>query len=271
MAKKMRCVAFECSMHLNYPSISITDHVLSSLPTGLQSIYEDAYLANSTPEGKEVICDPVDVDVEMEAPEELDAMNLDYPEEVPPPPVPVSGLKTWFFKPLIKQVPSDDSSPTWDKMIQTAIERIVLRISALVSGPGKMMLEQDLWALADGIVQGAFDDLEEQLNHSSSQPPIPFSKASFLQFLKRIKAENLQLKEQVSLRDSQLKEKDKELTCLKSFVRHFKGDIQLLETQQLRETLEGRESEIESLKAKLAAIQGQFVAASPLKPSSSSF
>ncbi|KIK51715.1 hypothetical protein GYMLUDRAFT_251847 [Collybiopsis luxurians FD-317 M1] len=160
--------------------------------------------------GKEVICDPVDVDVEMEALEELDAMNLDYPEEVLPPPVPVltpptpiwkaidnqsyrevSGLKTWFFKPLIKRVPSDNSSSTWDKMIQTAIECVVLRISALVSGPGKMMLEQDLWALVDGILQGAFDNLREQLNHSSSQPPAPFSKASFIQFFESLSIINM--------------------------------------------------------------------------------
>ncbi|KIK66845.1 hypothetical protein GYMLUDRAFT_239070 [Collybiopsis luxurians FD-317 M1] len=49
-AKKMRHVAFECSMHLNYPSISIMDCIPSSLPTSLQPIYEDAYLANSSPE-----------------------------------------------------------------------------------------------------------------------------------------------------------------------------------------------------------------------------
>ena len=76
----------------------------------------------------------MDANVEMEAPEELNAMDLDYPEEVPPPPTPiptapahiwkavdtqsyseVSSLKTWFFEPLVKQVPSDGSSLTWDK------------------------------------------------------------------------------------------------------------------------------------------------------------
>ncbi|KIK58424.1 hypothetical protein GYMLUDRAFT_246127 [Collybiopsis luxurians FD-317 M1] len=387
MAKKMQHVAFECSMHLRYPSISIMDCIPTSLPTGLQPIYEDTYLANLSPEvldridveewknifwsypsceycashnlhstcslhpnsllcttckanypsskkfcsfksifwllqfhilaklpliiaycivhpeelglssdgprasegkrkavvslnafqksqllqqegmhlgessceqavltlshkGKEVTCDTVDVNVEMGAPKELDTMTLDYPEDVPPPPVPVptppapiwkaidnrsyhevSSMKTWFFKPFVKRDPSDDSFSTWDEMIQTAIECIVLRISSLVSSSRKMMLEQDLWALADGLLQGAFDDLEEQL-------------------------------EQVASHDAQLKEKDEELTHLKSFVRHFKGDIPSSETQQLRETLEGQESEIESLKAKLAVSEeSQRVAA----------
>jgi hypothetical protein len=75
----------------------------------------------SSCKGKEVIRDTADVNVEMGAPEELDAMTLDYRKEVPLPPVPVltppapvwkaidnqsyhevSGLKTWFFKPLVK-------------------------------------------------------------------------------------------------------------------------------------------------------------------------
>ncbi|KIK58881.1 hypothetical protein GYMLUDRAFT_245660 [Collybiopsis luxurians FD-317 M1] len=152
----------------------------------------------SSCKGKEVVHDPIDVDVEMEALEELDAMNLDYPKEVPPPPVPVptppapvSSLKTCFFEPLVKRVPSNDSSPTWDEMIQTAIKCVVLRISAFVSGPRKMMLEQDLWVLADGILQGAFDNLKEQLNHSSSQPPALFSKASFLQFFESLSIINM--------------------------------------------------------------------------------
>ncbi|KIK51219.1 hypothetical protein GYMLUDRAFT_252253 [Collybiopsis luxurians FD-317 M1] len=127
----------------------------------------------------------LDANVEMEAPEELDVMNLDYPKEVPPPPVPiptppapVSGLKMWFFEPLLKQIPSNSSFPTWDK-------------SALVSGPGKMMLEQDLWALAGDILQGAFNDLKEQLNHSSSQTPTPFSKASLIQFFELLSIINM--------------------------------------------------------------------------------
>ncbi|KIK56780.1 hypothetical protein GYMLUDRAFT_247566 [Collybiopsis luxurians FD-317 M1] len=131
MAKKIQHVAFECSMHLQYPLISITDSIPTSLPTSLQPIYEDAYLANSSPE----VLDRIDVkewksifwnypsyvDVEMGAPKELDIMTLDYPEDVPPPPVPVltppapvwkaidnrsyckvSSLKTWFFEPLVK-------------------------------------------------------------------------------------------------------------------------------------------------------------------------
>lgn len=42
----------------------------------------------------------------------------------------------------------------------------------------------------------------------------------------RLEAENLHLQEQVISRDLQLKDKDEELTRLKSFVRHFTGDIQ---------------------------------------------
>ncbi|KIK58893.1 hypothetical protein GYMLUDRAFT_245672 [Collybiopsis luxurians FD-317 M1] len=505
MAKKMRRVAFECSTQLWYPSISITDRVPTSLPTGLQPIYEDAYLANSSPEvldrvdieewrkifgsypsceyceshnlhsscslrpnslscgtceanypsskkfcsfksifcllqfhilaklplivayrivssrglfpirgeewnaltaglrktpyycshpeelglssdrprtpegrrkavissdafrksqllreervhlgepshepivptssrkGKEVIRDTADVDVEMGALEELDAMTLDYPEEVPPPPVPVptppspiwkaidnrsycevSGLKTWFFKPLVKQDPSDDSSTTRDKMIRTAIECVVMWIAELLSGPGKKILEQDLWALADGM------------NHPSSEPPALFSNSGLTQFIESLsminlssanivdaqqdellrayreyhalsqkldclEAKNLRLQEQVISRDSQLKDKDEELTRLKSFVRHFTGDVQSTEVQQLRGAMEAQDGEIEELKEKLAAseearrvaaeesksqdeelaqlrqlfesVRGQFAAASPSKPSSSS-
>ncbi|KIK51692.1 hypothetical protein GYMLUDRAFT_251829 [Collybiopsis luxurians FD-317 M1] len=465
-AKKMRHVAFECSMHLNYPSISITDCVPSSLPTSLQPIYEDTYLANSSPEvldrvaadewksifrcypsceyctshnlhstcslhpnsllcatceanypsskkfcsfksvfqllqfhilaklplviayhfvlsqglftirdeewtalamglgnvpyycnhpeelglalggpqalegkrkavislngfrksqllqqegvhlgepsceqvvptlsrkGKEVVHVPVDVDVEMEAPEELDVMNLDYPEEAPPPPTPVwkaidtqsysevSGLTMWFFKPLVKRVPSDGSSPTWDKMVKTAVKCVVMRMALLFAGPGKKMLEQDLWALVDGLIQGAFTGLEEQLQHTPSKPPPSFSSESLLQFVESLsiinmtsaniidsqqdkllwayweyqtltqsaehsKAENLQLQEQqVVSRDMQLKDKDEELNQLKSFVRHFAGDVQSTEVQQLRGALEARDGEIEELKEKLAA------------------
>ncbi|KIK58898.1 hypothetical protein GYMLUDRAFT_245677 [Collybiopsis luxurians FD-317 M1] len=434
-AKKMQPVAFKCSMCLNYPSISITDCIPSSLPTGLQPIYEDAYLANSSPEvldrvaadewksifghypsceycalhnlhstcslcpnsllcatcevnypskelglalggpralegkrkagesdesverellgelsceqvipalsrkGKEVICDPIDIDVKMEAPDTMESMELDYPEEVPstsalvpaaPAPAPmkpavvwkvnnrrsyceVSSLKTWFFEPLVKPVPSDSTIPSQDDMIRAAIECIVMQVTELLSGCSKVMMEQDLWALADGLVQGIFNDLEEQMKHPSSDPPAPFSNSRLTQFVESLsminlssanikldclETENLHLKEQVSLRDGQLEEKDEELTCLKSFMRHFKGDVPSTEVRQLREALEGQESEIESLKAKLAAseearrvaveesksqdeefaqlwqlfesVRGQFAAALPAKHSSGS-
>ncbi|KIK51816.1 hypothetical protein GYMLUDRAFT_251739 [Collybiopsis luxurians FD-317 M1] len=447
VVKKMRYVAFECSMHLQYPSISITDCIPSVLPTGLQPIYEDAYLANSSPEvldrvaadewkdifghypsckycsshnlqstcslrpnslscatckanypsskkfcsfksglftirdkewtaltmglqnipyygshpeelgllsdrpkalegkrkagkfsllwqerellgelsceqvilalsckGKEVICDPIDIDVEMEAPNAMESMELDYLEEVPstsafvpaaPAPTPtkpaviwkvnnrqsyceVSGLKTWFFEPLVKPVPSNGTIPSQDDMIRTAIECIITRVAELLSSCSKVMIEQDLWALADGLVQGIFNDLEEQLKHPSSEPPTPFLNSGLIQFIEslsminlssaniidaqqdellqayqeyqalsqksdHLETENFHLQEQVSSRDGQLEEKDEELTRLKSFVRHFKGDVPLSDIQQLREVLEGQESEIESLKAKLAA------------------
>ncbi|KIK56708.1 hypothetical protein GYMLUDRAFT_247499 [Collybiopsis luxurians FD-317 M1] len=474
VAKKMQCVAFECSVHLSYPSISITDCVPLSLPTSLQPIYEDAYLANSSPEvldriaadewksifghypsckycalhnlhstcslcpnsllcatcevnypsskkfcsfksvfrllqfhiltklplivaycfmssrglftirdeewtalamglqnvpyycnhpeelrlvsdrpralegkrkavvslnafqksqllqqervhlgepscepvvpassrkGKEVIHDPIDVDVEMEAPEELDAMNLDYLEEAPPPPTPiptapapiwkaidtqsyskVSGLKMWFFKPLVKQVPSDGSSLTQDKMVQTAIEHVVTRMASLFAGPGRKMLKQDLWALVDGMIQGAFTGLEEQLQHSPSKPPASFLSKSLLQFVESLTVVNMtsaniinsqqdellqvyreyqtltQSAEHIKAKNLQLKEKDKELTHLKSFVRHFKGDVQSSETQQLRGAMESRDSEIEELRKKLAASEeAHRVAAEELK------
>ena len=48
---------------------------------------------------------------------------------------------------------------------------------------------------------------------------------ALLQKSDRLETENLHLKEQVSSRDGQLEEKDEELTRLKSFVRHFKGDV----------------------------------------------
>ncbi|KIK55757.1 hypothetical protein GYMLUDRAFT_248360 [Collybiopsis luxurians FD-317 M1] len=74
-----------------------------------------------------------------------------------------------------------------------------------------------------------------------------------------LETENLHLKEQVL-------EKDEELACLKSFVRHFKGDIQSLEVQQLRGALEARDGEIEELKKKLAASEEACqVAAEELK------
>ncbi|KIK53641.1 hypothetical protein GYMLUDRAFT_250226 [Collybiopsis luxurians FD-317 M1] len=134
--------------------------------------------------GKEVIRNTADVDVEMGTPEELDAMTLDYPEDVPPPPVPVPTPST-------PQVPSDGSSPTWDEMIQTAIECVVTRMASLFAGPGKKMLEEDLWALVDGMIQGAFADLEEQLQHSPSEPPAPFSSESLLRFVKSLMVVNM--------------------------------------------------------------------------------
>ncbi|KIK51819.1 hypothetical protein GYMLUDRAFT_251742 [Collybiopsis luxurians FD-317 M1] len=284
----------------------------SSLPSNVQSIYDNAYLANLSPEileqssprmpferqvipapsykGKEVVHDPVDVNVKMEAPDAMDSMDLDYPEDVPPasapiPAVPapaltkpaviwkvnnrqscheVSGLKTWFFEPLVKLVPSDGSIPSQDEIIQTAIECIIIQVAKLLSGSSRTMIEQDLWALADGLVQGVFNDLKKQLNHPSSEPPAPFLNCRLTQFIESLsminlsssdslETENLHVKEQVSSQDSQLKEKDEELTRLKSFVRHFKGDIQSTEVQQLRGAMEAQDSEIEELKKKLAA------------------
>ncbi|KIK55095.1 hypothetical protein GYMLUDRAFT_248895 [Collybiopsis luxurians FD-317 M1] len=67
------------------------------------------------------------------------------------------------------------------------------------------------------------------------------------------KAENLQLQEQVVSCDAQLKDKDEELNRLKSFVRHFAGDVQSTEVQQLRGALEAQDGEIEELKEKLDA------------------
>jgi hypothetical protein len=104
--------------------------------------------------GKEVVRDPVDVDVEMEAPDAMDSMELDYPEEVPstsapvpaaPAPAPtkpavvwkvddrrsyreVSGLKTWFFEPLVKPVPSDGTIPSQDDSKFFLFERCFLLI-----------------------------------------------------------------------------------------------------------------------------------------------
>jgi dynactin complex subunit len=40
----------------------------------------------------------------------------------------------------------------------------------------------------------------------------------------QLRAENLNLKEQVTSRDNQLKDKDEELTRLKSFIRHYTVD-----------------------------------------------
>ncbi|KIK53515.1 hypothetical protein GYMLUDRAFT_250328 [Collybiopsis luxurians FD-317 M1] len=396
--KKMQHTAFECSALLQYPAVPVSLNVSSPLPTNVQSIFDNAYLANSSPEELEQVpadewrrifgqypackyctshglhsscslhlnsllcstCESnyatskkfcsfksvscllqfhilaklrlvvayryasscrffaiwdeewtaittglqtlpyyqdhleelglvleklrsqgvkrkADDDVEMEVLEELDGMNLDYPEEVPPPPTPVptapapiwkavntqsysevSSLKTWFFEPLVKQVPSDGSSLTWDKMIQTAIKCVVTRIALLFAGPRKKMLKQDLWALVDGMIQGAFTGLKEQLQHSPYKPPASFSKQS--------KAENLHLQEQVGSHDVQLKHKDEELIRLKSFVQHFMGNFQSTEVQQLRGAMEAQESEVEELKKKLAASEeAHQVAAEELK------
>ncbi|KIK52508.1 hypothetical protein GYMLUDRAFT_251212 [Collybiopsis luxurians FD-317 M1] len=462
-AKKMRCTAFECSALLQYPTVPISPDISSSLPANVQSIFDNAYLANSSPEvleqvpadewrrifgqypackycashglhsscslhsnslfcstcesnyatskkfcsfksvfhllqfhilaklpliiaycyasscgffairdeewaaittglqtlpyyqgqpeelglasekprsqgvkrkaGKEVVCDAVDDDVNMEVPEELDAMNLDYLEEVPPPPTPVSSLTTWFFEPLVKQFPSDGSSPTQDKMVKAAVEHVITQMASLFAGPGKKMLEQDLWSLVDGLIQGAFAGLKEHLQHSPSKPPASFLSGSLLQFVDSLsivnmtstniinsqqdkllqayweyqaltqlaehsKVESLHLQVQVASHDMELKDKDEELTHLKSFVRYFKGDTQSLEVQQLRGAVEARDGEIEELKKKLAAseearrvaaeesksqdeelvqlrqlfelVRGQFAAALPAKPSSGS-
>ncbi|KIK51724.1 hypothetical protein GYMLUDRAFT_251857 [Collybiopsis luxurians FD-317 M1] len=230
-AKKMWHTAFECSALLQYPVVPVSLDISSPLPANVQCIFNDVYLANSSPKErrlglgnpgckrvvqvpsrkvKEVVCGTVDDDVEMEVLEELDGMNLDYSEEVPPPPTPVStapapiwkavntqfyskvsSLKTWFFEPLVKQVPSDGSSPTQDKMIQTAVECVVTRMASLFAGPRKKMLEQDLWALVDGLIQGAFTGLEEQLQHSPSKPPASFSSKSLFQFIKLLSVVNM--------------------------------------------------------------------------------
>ncbi|KIK60031.1 hypothetical protein GYMLUDRAFT_244813 [Collybiopsis luxurians FD-317 M1] len=153
--------------------------------------------------GKEVIRDPVDVNVEMGVLEELDGMNLEYLEEAPPPSTPVwkavdtqsysvvSGLTTWFFEPLVKRVPSNGSSLTRDKMVKTAVECVVMRMASLFAGPGKKMLKQDLWSLVDGLIQGAFNGLEEQLQHSPSKPPASFSSKSLLQFVESLTVVNM--------------------------------------------------------------------------------
>ena len=48
-------------------------------------------------------------------------------------------------------------------MVQAGIDRVVDRMASLVSGPGKKMIEQDLWSLADSIIDGALINLEELL------------------------------------------------------------------------------------------------------------
>ncbi|KIK56712.1 hypothetical protein GYMLUDRAFT_247503 [Collybiopsis luxurians FD-317 M1] len=294
----------------------------SSLPSNVQSIYDDAYLANLSLEvleqvpdgkwhkifalypsslsckGKEVICDPVDVNVKMEAPDAMESMDLDHPEDVPPASAPIPAVPAPIpMKPAVVCTPSS-------------------LVAELLSSSSKTMMEQDLWTLADGLVQGIFNELKEQLKHPSSEPPALFLNCSLTQFIEsllminlssasiidaqqdelfqayweyqslsqktdHLETKNLHLKEQVSSQDSQLKEKDKKLTCLKSFMRHFRGDAQSLETQLLRGTLEGQESEIEEdlqsqdtelaqLQQLFELVQGQFAAASPSKPSSSS-
>jgi hypothetical protein len=49
-------------------------------------------------------------------------------------------------------------------------------MASLLSGPGKKMIEQDLWKLADSIIDGAFSGLEELLVRNL----IRFHRASLL-------------------------------------------------------------------------------------------
>ncbi|KIK57898.1 hypothetical protein GYMLUDRAFT_246552 [Collybiopsis luxurians FD-317 M1] len=235
--------------------------------------------------GKEVVCDPVNVNVKMEAPDTMDSMDLDYPEEVPPTsaPIPaapasapmkstviwkvnnrwsyreVSGVKTWFFEPqVVKPVPSDSSIPSRDEMIQTAIEHVVTWIAELLSGLGKKMIEQDLWALADGMIQGVFNELEEQLNHPSSEPPTPFSNYRLTQFVESLSMINLSSASIVDAQQDELLRVYREYHTLlqksdglETENLHLKeqGDAQ----STLRGAMESWDSEIEELKKKLAA------------------
>ena len=48
-------------------------------------------------------------------------------------------------------------------MVQEGVNRVVEKMASLLSGPGKKMIEQDLWKLADSIIDGAFSGLEELL------------------------------------------------------------------------------------------------------------
>ena len=48
-------------------------------------------------------------------------------------------------------------------MVQEGVDRVVEKMASLLSGPGKKMIEQDLWKLADSIIDGAFSGLEELL------------------------------------------------------------------------------------------------------------
>ena len=90
--------------------------------------------------GKEVVREVVEEkrDMDMEVDEDIDAMELSYPEPIPSPPVPlpmgtistptsslsrwkavdsreyreVSGLKTWFFQPVLSRDPPEKPLPT---------------------------------------------------------------------------------------------------------------------------------------------------------------
>ena len=50
-----------------------------------------------------------------------------------------------------------------DSVVQEGVDRVVEKMASLLSGPGKKVIEQDLWKLADSIIDGAFNGLEELL------------------------------------------------------------------------------------------------------------
>ncbi|KIK51911.1 hypothetical protein GYMLUDRAFT_251669 [Collybiopsis luxurians FD-317 M1] len=194
--------------------------------------------------GKEVVCDTVDINVEMEVPDAMDSMDLDYLEDVSlaPVPIPAAPAPVPTKSAVIWQVNNRQSY-----MIRTVIECVVTQIAELLSGPGKKMLEQDLWALVDGMIQGVFNELKEQL-FIESLSMINLSSANIMdaqqdellrvyweyqalsQKSDHLETENLHLQEQV-------------VSC----------DIQSTEVQQLRGAVEVRDGEIEELRKKLAA------------------
>ena len=61
-------------------------------------------------------------------------------------------------------------------MVQEGVDRVIEKMASLLSGPGKKMIEQDLWKLADSIIDGAFSGLEELLVRNL----IRFHRASLL-------------------------------------------------------------------------------------------
>ena len=50
-----------------------------------------------------------------------------------------------------------------NSVVQEGVDRVVEKMASLLSGPGKKMIEQDLWRLADSIIDGALIGLEELL------------------------------------------------------------------------------------------------------------
>ena len=50
-----------------------------------------------------------------------------------------------------------------DSVVQEGIDHVIEKMASLLSGPGKKMIEQDLWRLADSIIDRAFNGLEELL------------------------------------------------------------------------------------------------------------